>query len=308
VDPVWVEQVKKQLLERVLPNLAVNADEMIQRVLRSTLYVKSPYRNQRFGTPETVRAFDAAKVRALYETYARPNNLVLAVYGDVDPAAVEAQVRRRLGDWARGEVPASSAKEDKGLAQDRTVEQTNRQVRVNYVLAWRAYSRQQEEERAALAVMNAMLGGQGWLHARLREGKADYVYAVSSMPFPGDRAGHFEIVTDFSPKDEAAVLSIIDGAVADMKAGKFTDEELDLAKAMIQCWDALGKASNADVVAGDAISELFGQGYDYDAKWFARLKGVTRADVVRAANDVFSRPALRVLVRPATPPPGGAAR
>lgn len=308
IDAAWVDQVRRQILERVLPNLAVNPQESMQKVVRETLYTEGPYRRQKFGTPQTVASFDAAKVRALYETYARPNNLVLAVYGDVDPAAVEAQARRRLADWAKGDVPASSAKEDKGLAESRTVESRNRQGRTNYVLAWRAYARQQEGERAALAVMNAMLGGQGWLHARLREGKADYVYAVSSMPFPGDRAGHFAITTDFSPADEAAVLSIIDGAVADMKAGKFSDEELALAKAMIQCWDALGKTSNADVTLGDAISELFGEGYDHDAKWFARLKGVTREDVVRAANDVFSRPALRVLVRPEASAPSGAAK
>jgi zinc protease len=308
IDAAWVDQGKRQVLDRVLPNLAVNPTETMSRVLRETLYTEGPYRRQRFGTKETVASFDAAKVRALYDRYARPNNLVLAVYGDVDPAAVEAQVRRRFGDWARGEVPASFARDDKGPVEGRTVELKNRQIRTNYGLAWRAYSRQQEAERAGLAVMNAMFGGQGWLHARLREGKADYVYAVSSSPFPGDRAGHFQITTDFSPQDEAIVLGIIDGAVADMRAGKFTDKELAAAKDMMMCWEALQKASNADVVAGDAVSELFGQGYDHDAKWFARLKGVTREDVVRAANEVFSRPAVRVLIRPEATASAGAAK
>ena len=84
-----------------------------------------------------------------------------------------------------------------------------------------------------------------------------------------------------------------------MRAGKFTDEELELAKTMILCYDALGKKENPPIVSGDALSELFGQGYDYDEKFYAGIQAVTREDVVRVANEIFSTPALRVFVRPA---------
>jgi predicted Zn-dependent peptidase len=155
-----------------------------------------------------------------------------------------------------------------------------------------------DEDKWALSVMNSIMGAQGWLHDRLRGGEADYVYSVYCSPYSGDQAGHFFLDTDFSPGDEREVLAIIDGEIADMLAGKFTDEELELAKTMILCYSALGKKENPQVVSSDALSEMFGQGYDYDEKFYAGVKAVTREDVLRVAKKIFSGPALEVFVRP----------
>jgi len=298
-DPNIVEHVKSLVLTRVLPNLGVDASEMMQTTIRNRLYEHSPYRMQRYGTPASVASFTAEQAREVYETFTRPNNCVLAIYGDIDLDATQAMVEKRLGPWERGEVPEAFTVEEPPLAEPVDVELTNRQLRTNYRKAWRGFSRQRaDEDKWASSVMNTIMGAQGWLHARLREGDADYVYSVYCRPYNGDKAGHFFVDTDFSPEDEEAVLAIIDGVVADMRAGKFTDEELELAKTMILCYSALGKKENAPIVSGDALSELFGQGYDYDAKSYAGIKAVTREDVIRVANEIFSTPALRVFVRP----------
>ena len=94
------------------------------------------------------------------------------------------------------------------------------------------------------------------------------------------------------------MLAIIDGVIADIRAGKFSDEELALAKKMVMCYDARGKQENEAVAQNNALSELFGQGYDYSKKYYAKIREVSREDIVRVANKIFSRPALRVFVRP----------
>jgi len=298
-DPQVFDQVKRIIQTRVLPNLGVNADEMMQKTIRSTLYEDGPYRMQRYGTPETVASFTPEQARAVYERFTRPNNCVLAIYGDIDLDETEALVRSQLGDWKRGDIPPSYAVPEPPLPKPVEVDLTNQQVRTNYRIAWRGFSRQRaDQDKWAVSVMNSIMGATGWLHARLREGDADYVYSVYCAPYTGDQAGHFFIDTDFSPEDEKPVLAIIDGVVADMRAGKFTDEELELAKTMILCYGALGKKENPPVVQGDALSELFGQGYDYDERFYAGIKAVTRADVIRVANEIFSTPPLRVFVRP----------
>lgn len=299
-DEQTFEHVKKLVQTRVLPNLGVDAKEMMQKTIRNTLYEQSPYRRQRYGTPESVASFTSEQAREVFETFTRPNNCVLALYGDIDLDAAQAMVEKALGGWERGEIPASFTVEEPPLEKAVDVELTNNQVRTNYRKAWRGFSRQRaDEDKWAASIMNSIMGAQGWLHARLREGDADYVYSVYCQPYNGDKAGHFFIDTDFSPRDEKEVLAIIDGVVDDMQAGKFTDEELQLAKTMILCYSALGKKENPPIVSGDALSELFGQGYDYDEKFYAGIKAVTREDVIRVANEIFSTPALRVFVRPA---------
>ncbi len=302
IESAWVERLKQILLARVLPNLEVQAGAKIEKVVRERLYSKHPYRMQRFGTKETVSSFGVEDVRRLFETFVRPNNCVLAVYGDIDPEKTEALVRKHLGSWKRGEIPPSKVVEDPLPSKPETIELSNRQVRTNYRIAWRAVSRQEEEDRFALSVMNAIIGASGWLHHRLREGENEYVYAVSTIPYMGDKVGHLAIDTDFAPKDEKAVVAIIDGVIDDITNGRFTDEELELAKSMIRCYDALGKMENASVASGDALSELYGEGYDFEVRFYEGVRKVGRDDVLRIARKIFSRPALRVFVRPESPP------
>ena len=68
---------------------------------------------------------------------------------------------------------------------------------------------------------------------------------------------------------------------------------------MILSRDALGKKENSSVCQGDALSELYGDGWDSEKRFYAGIESVTREDVVGIANAIFSRPSLRVLVRPA---------
>jgi len=261
---------------------------------------------QRYGTPKSVAAFTADQVRELYETFTRPNNCVLALYGDLDPDAAEKLVRAAFGDWERGEIPESGARPEPPLTGPVTVERVNQQVRTNIRLAWRAFSRQQEEDCLAMSVLSTIIGAQGWLHSRLREGDNQYVYSVYTQPYQGDLAGHYFIDTDIQPKDEEAVLGIIQGVIDDACAGRFTDDDLALAKKMILCYDALGKMKNDTVCLGDAMSELYGRGWDYDETFYAGIRAVKREDVVRVANEIFGKPGLRIFVRPAkTDTPGG---
>lgn len=62
------------------------------------------------GVGSEVRAVDAATLRAFYDRYYAPARTTLIVVGDVDPAAIEARILARFGDWrARGPASAGPA-------------------------------------------------------------------------------------------------------------------------------------------------------------------------------------------------------
>lgn len=59
------------------------------------------------GAPEVVRHASAAKLRAYYDKWYRPENTTLLVAGDMDPGQLDALVRKHFGDWrADGPAPA----------------------------------------------------------------------------------------------------------------------------------------------------------------------------------------------------------
>ncbi|WP_432769611.1 MAG: insulinase family protein [Sphingopyxis sp.] len=59
------------------------------------------------GTEAVIRTAPAARLRDLYERYYRPERATLVVVGDFDPAAVEAKIKARFGDWT-GRGPAGA--------------------------------------------------------------------------------------------------------------------------------------------------------------------------------------------------------
>jgi zinc protease len=69
------------------------------------------------GTAEVIKNVTAAKVKAFYQQYYRPENATLVVVGDIDPAAIEAKIKAGFGSWqgvgsagpalARGTVDAA---------------------------------------------------------------------------------------------------------------------------------------------------------------------------------------------------------
>ncbi len=64
------------------------------------------------GTEEIIDTAPGQVVRDLYARFYRPDNAVLVVVGDVDPASIEALIREKFSDWV---APASAKVEtDKG--------------------------------------------------------------------------------------------------------------------------------------------------------------------------------------------------
>ncbi|WP_428683686.1 M16 family metallopeptidase [Sphingopyxis sp.] len=59
------------------------------------------------GTEEVIKTAPASRIRDLYDRYYRPERATLVMVGDFDPAAVEAKIKARFGDW-KGRGPAGA--------------------------------------------------------------------------------------------------------------------------------------------------------------------------------------------------------
>ena len=70
------------------------------------------------GTDEVLSKAGAGTLADLYRRYYRPENATLIVVGDIDPAAIEAQVKAKFGDWA-GKGPAGAPLPRGRIAIDR---------------------------------------------------------------------------------------------------------------------------------------------------------------------------------------------
>jgi zinc protease len=95
------------------------------RLFRKNYFSKTGYANDRLGTVESVQSFRREDVLSFYRKMVSPHHSVLAIYGDMDPAAVSARVREKLGAWSGKAVPLPKpADETRQITEDRTIDKT----------------------------------------------------------------------------------------------------------------------------------------------------------------------------------------
>jgi zinc protease len=68
-------------------------------------FQKHPYRRGVIGNLDELSAATRADAEAFYKAFYRPDNAVLIVVGEFDPAAVEAKIRACFGDWQGSPAP-----------------------------------------------------------------------------------------------------------------------------------------------------------------------------------------------------------
>jgi predicted Zn-dependent peptidase len=103
LEPVFREfyQEKQVILEeRRLRTDNSPIGQMVEAFLAEAFQVH-PYRNPVIGHPEDLRNLSRADVRDFFETYYTPNNMTIAIVGDVDPTEV-----KRLAKIYFGRYPA----------------------------------------------------------------------------------------------------------------------------------------------------------------------------------------------------------
>ncbi|HZK98408.1 MAG TPA: insulinase family protein [Caulobacteraceae bacterium] len=120
------------------------------------------------GQVATITAARRAQLTAFYQRWYRPDRATLIVVGDVDPAAIEAKIRARFGDWTvSGPAPAEPAPGAVAATGPRTRLVVEAGAPTSIELGWvtppdlsadsRARRKRELVGRLALAVLNRRL-------------------------------------------------------------------------------------------------------------------------------------------------------
>ena len=86
--------------------------------MRRALFGEAGYGLDSLGTEESVATISVEDLRALHARLTRPDNCVLAIFGDVKAVEVRAAVEHALGAWQPGAtVVSTKAKGDAIVAE-----------------------------------------------------------------------------------------------------------------------------------------------------------------------------------------------
>jgi len=266
---------------------ADNPHAEIFEMFCDALPAATPYHLIQGGKAETVGRLTAEDLRAYHAKYFVPNNMIVTVFGDVDPE----QATRRL-ERLFGQLQPDPDFEPIDFDRDNTIAETlvrHKQTAKPtgmVALGYPGTSIFDKEDYAALTVLDAVISGYsfpgGWLHNELRgEG---LVYFVHAYQVSGPAPGFFAVVSQTGPDTIDEVVGRIRKNIARACAGEISREEFDTAVQMVIALHAQENTTIAEQARGAALDELYGLGYDYDESFDQRIEAVTLEDVIAVAR------------------------
>ncbi len=295
--PADVERVRGITLtglEQRRGNPGALASDEVARILYGP---KHPWGQPAGGTVEAVKAIRRPDLVRFHDTYFRPNNALLSVSGDFEPATILPILAERFGAWRPKVVPPSRLPPfpKEGPRMVITVDMPD-STQSQLALATRTISAT-HPDALALSTANVALGGlfTSRLNQQLREVRG-WTYGMFSSVGFNKRTGAFQVRGSVVASHTVDALKDIEAVAGKYATGDITDDELSHSKEGIL--QSLPQALETnDAVASTFVTlSLIGRPLDWYATLPGRLGALPREEVARASRAYLDPAKLPVVV------------
>jgi zinc protease len=279
-----VEKVRPEILAQIKAQ-----DEQLGgrvfRLLAKNLYPGGhPYSRDQLGTADTVTRLTPADLKKNYEELARPEDIIIALAGDVEPLKVRETLETLLAGWKPKGPGLKLAAPPAPPAIAKFTEITEKLDRAQTHIAFGFQAAGLgTPDGPALDVLAAYLSGMsGPLFRELRD-QQSLAYTVQCGYNPGLKVGSFSFYIASDPQKVTAALAGFDDIIKRIQARPISPEDLEGTKRYIIGATKI-RFQTVSGRAGQAILNcLYGLGLDYEDKRLAAIAQVTAEDVRLAA-------------------------
>ncbi len=273
---------------------------MALRVLPKLLYGEGhPYANPLTGsgTEATIDALRREDLAAYHATWFRPNRATLVASGDVTMPELRALLQRYFSGWEPGELPRREIAPAQRAPSDVLYLLDRPGADQSVIFAGQTLPPYANPDELAIHMMNNVLGGQvsARINMNLREDKHWAYGAYTTLVDARGERPFFAYAPVQTDKTAEALQELRQEMRAIVGDRPVTAAELERVKTT-ETLGLAGRWESAGAVVG-ALSEIvrFGLPDDYWARYAEAVRGVTLADVNRAAR-TYVEPGRQVFV------------
>jgi len=294
--------LQEQLVLRELEARDDDVFDLASRRMRETLFKGHPYQLDPLGDKATIGKLRREDCQAFAKQWLTANNLVIGVFGDVNPDTVLADIRQRFGQLPKGQAKWPDRLDQAPLGGIREAVETRQKEQSVILLGFRG-TRAASEDRYALDSLTAILSGMsGRLFQAVRE-KLGLSYTLGATDVPAWDQGYLVVYAATRPEERDKTLDGILGQLRLIVDQPVGDEELRLAKQYLIGAHRLDLQQLTGWGKRILTDELYGLGYDSWTQYETRINAVTPKAVQDAARRYLTLNAYaKVLVGPQ---PGG---
>ncbi|EON23246.1 MULTISPECIES: M16 family metallopeptidase [Nocardioides] len=278
-------------------------DDVVHNLFAHQAFGDSPLGRPIAGTHASITSMTREQVVRFFRRHYRPDNMVVAVAGNLDHAKVVKDVRRAFGrqGFLDGDAePVGHRNTTKARAVSPGESHTTRPFeQVNIVLGMKGLTRS-DERRYALGILNTALGGgtSSRLFQEVREHRG-LAYSVYSFASHHADAGLVGVAVGCLPGKLDDVLATVRAELAKVAAEGITAEELDRGKGQLRGGLVLGLEDSGSRMSRLGKAELVYDEFLSIDDVIAKIDAVTLEEVRDIAGALFAQPEVLAIVGPA---------
>lgn len=299
LHPAFPKQEFERVRSQILGEIASDNDDpgvVALKAFNQLVFHNHPYRWPISGTAETLNRVTLADVQSFYAKEYVPNQVILAVVGDITVEEVEMLVQTHFGSWEKS-APQGRTLKQPGPIEKKTVQFIEKDLSQSTIVLGHGGISRTNPDFYAVTVMNQILGAGGF-SSRLMDSirdKQGLAYSIVShydaRAMPGSFWVSLQTKTD-------STNQAINGVIAEIKAireSPVTDQELSEAKSFLMGSFPLRLDSTGKLARVLAQVEYFGLGFEYFNQYPKWIDRVSKEDVQRVAKQYLD-PARYALV------------
>jgi zinc protease len=292
-----VARLKEERLAELLQQRAEPRGLADEQFSRAVYQPTARYASPSDGDAPSVRALTRSDVRAFYDARYRPSATTLVFAGDVTMAQASVLADQLFGDWVGDRpVPASAgidaAQSGRLVRVIAKSDAPQSEVRVGHLGLPRRV-----DDYFDTMVMNAVLGGlfSSRINLNLREAHG-YTYGAFSGFEWRRAAGPFVVSTAVKSDVTGAAVQEILGEIERIRTEEISEDELTLATSYLHGVFPIRYETTAAIAAALANLVIHDLPDGYYDEYRDRVRGVTTAGVLRAAQVHLHPDQLRIVV------------
>ena len=251
--------------------------------LKQLLFKRHPYRYDEGGSEESLDSITRDDLVKFYERLFVANNMVLSIFGDIEPDELLKELKSQFGSLAKKDLVAEKLSEDP-ISAPRYKEVTLERTQAMVMTGFHGVSLY-HPDRYGLETLTAILGSSfnGRLFSRIREefGKA---YTLGGDFIPGIDLGYIYFYVLTTPENTTLVQNYLKDEIIKIQNEPVSDQELTDIKTYLKGTFLTSLESNEALSLTSSLDELYGLGYNNYLKYADSIDRVTAADIQRLAR------------------------
>ena len=303
LNPIFPAEELDREREIQIAGIRSRKDELLKSAslaMRRALFGQAGYGLDSLGTEETVEKVAVSDLKEFHRNLTVPNNCVLAIFGDVNTADVQAAVAKVFGGWKPMATAPLVAADFPFLTNGapQRVEETRDKKQAVLVIGFPGTTLDSDDRYALELVQECCSDLGSRLFLRIRE-QLGLAYYVGAQNFAGLVPGYFAFYTGTEPSKIEQVETELLKEAALLCAEGLTEAELKRAKAKIVGQKKIARADLGNLASSTALDELYGLGWQRADLDDARYEAVTLEET-RAVAQKYLRPenAVIAIVKP----------